>query len=140
MTKFLLLFVLLVLTSCNLFESKEEKTQKLVAEKLLQIDWSDVDAYPLFSDCDESVSKVLQKSCFEKKLLSHLSRGLKEFYLTSETKIAAVVFLDLRVEKDGNVTIDTIENKDVFGGQIEKLEDQITKSLKTLPHIEPALK
>lgn len=140
MNKFLLILVLLGFTSCNLFESKEEKTQKLVAEKLLQIDWSDVDDYPLFSDCDETVSKALQKKCFEEKLLLHLSVGLKEFHMTSETEINDVVFLDFSVEKDGNVSIDTIENKVIFGDQMEKFENQIAKSLKTLPHIEPALK
>lgn len=140
MNKFLLTLVLLGFTSCNLFESKEEKTQKMVAEKLLQIDWNEVDDYPLFSDCDETVSKALQKKCFEDKLLLHLSKGLREFYLTSETEIAAVVFLDLRVEKDGSVTIDTIENKEIFGLQMQKFQRNIVKSLKSLPHIEPALK
>jgi len=140
MRKFLLILVLFGFTSCHLFESKEEKTQKLVNEKLLQIDWSDVDDYPLFSDCDETVSKALQKNCFEEKLLTHLSADLKEFHLTSETEIKDVVFLDFRVEKEGNIIIDTIENKEIFGSQMEKFEDKVAKSLKSLPHIEPALK
>lgn len=140
MNKFLLILVLLVFNSCNLFESKEEKTQKLVAEKLLQIDWTDVDDYPFFDDCDETVSKALQKNCFEQKLLAHLSKGLKEFHLTSETEIKDIVFLDIRVEKDGNVTIDTIVNKEIFGVQMEKFQRNISKSIETLPHIEPALK
>jgi len=140
MRKLLMILVLCGFTSCSLFESKDEKTQKLVEQELLQIDWSDVDDYPLFEDCDETVSKPLQKKCFEEKLLLHLSRGLREFQLTSETEIEDVVFLDFKIEHNGSITILNIENKEIFGAQMTKFEDQIVKSLKSLPRIEPALK
>jgi len=140
MRKFLLVLILCLFASCSLFESKDKKTQKLVEKELQQIDWSDVDDYPLFDDCDETVSKVLQKSCFEKKLVAHLSTDLQEFELTSETEIEDVVFLDFKIENDGNVTIVNIENKEIFGSQMKKFEDKIVESLKRLPRIEPALK
>jgi len=140
MHKFFLILVLFGFVSCSVFESQEEKTQKLVNEKLQRIDWSDVDAYPLFSDCDENVSPTLQKNCFEEKLLGHLAAGLREFHLTSKAEIDDLVYVDVVVEKDGNLTIDTIINKEIFGNQMKKFEDQVSKSLKSLPHIEPALK
>ena len=140
MHKFLLTLVLLVFASCSLFESKEEKTQKLVAEKLLQIDWSDVDDYPLFSDCDELAAKPEQKKCFEEKLILQLSKYLQDFELISETEIKDVVFLDFSIESDGGITIVNIENKEIFGAQMKKFEDRVAKSLRSLPKIEPALK
>lgn len=140
MRKFLMVLVLCGFTSCSLFESKEKKTQKLIEQELQQIDWSDVDNYPLFNDCDESVSKTLQKNCFEEKLLLHLSADLQEFQLTSETEIKDVVFLDFRIENDGSITVVNIENKEIFGSQMRKFEDKVTKSLQRLPRIEPALK
>lgn len=140
MRKLLTILILCGLTSCSLFESKDEKTQKLVDKELLQIDWSDVDDYPLFSACDETVSKALQKTCFEEKLLLHLSKDLQEFQLTSETEIKDVVFLDFKIENDGSITIVNIENKEIFGSQMEKFEAKVVSSLKSLPSIEPALK
>ncbi|MFK7813451.1 MAG: hypothetical protein AB8B59_13240 [Maribacter sp.] len=140
MRKLLLIFILCGFTSCSLFESKDKKTQKLVEQKLQEIDWSDVDYYPLFSDCDETVAKALQKRCFEEKLLLHLSADLQEFELTSETEIQDVVFLDFRIENDGNIAIDNIENKEIFGTQTQKFENKVRQSLKSLPSIEPALK
>ena len=140
MHKFLLIFVLLGFTSCSLFESKEEKTQKLVSEQLLQIDWSDVDDYPLFSDCDELAAKPIQKKCFEEKVILHLSKHLQEFELISETEIKEVVFLDFSVESDGNISAVHIENKEIFGSQMKKFENRIAKGLRSLPKIEPALK
>jgi len=111
-----------------------------VDKELQEIDWTAVDEYPLFNDCDELVSKEIQRTCFEEKLLLHLSEGLKEFELTSELEINDVVFLDFKIENDGAITIVNIENKEIFGSQMEKFEDKVARSLKNLPRIEPALK
>jgi len=140
MRNFLMVLVLCGFTSCSLFESTEKKTQKLVEKELQEIDWSDVDDYPLFGDCDELVSKPIQKKCFEEKLLLHLSADLQEFQLMSETEIKDVVFLDFKIENDGTITILNIENKEIFGSQMKKFEDRVAESLKSLPRIEPALK
>lgn len=140
MRKLLTILILCGFTSCSFFESQDKKTQKLVEHELQQIDWSDVDDYPLFSDCDETVSKILQKNCFEEKLLLHLSADLQEFQLTSETEIKDVVFLDFKIENDGSIIVVNIENKEIFGSQMEKFEDKVANSLKNLPRIEPALK
>lgn len=140
MRKLLLILVLCGFTSCSLFESKEEKTQKLVDKELQQIDWSDVDDYPLFSDCDETVSKTLQKNCFEQKILLHLSTDLKAFQLRSEKQVEEVIFLDFIVENNGNISIESIDNKEVFGGQMAEFNSRVKRSLKRLPRIEPALK
>ena len=105
MRKLILVFILCGFSSCSFFESTEKKTQKLVDKELQEIDWTAVDEYPLFNDCDELVSKEIQRTCFEEKLLLHLSEGLKEFELTSELEINDVVFLDFKIENDGAITI-----------------------------------
>jgi hypothetical protein len=140
MHKLLLILVLCGFTSCSLFESKEEKTQKLVDKELQQIDWSDVDDYPLFSDCDETVSKMLQKGCFEEKILLHLSADLKAFQLHSDKKVEEVIFLDFVIENNGDISIESIDNKEIFGKQMPEFNARVKRSLKSLPRIEPALK
>ncbi|MFS4493248.1 hypothetical protein [Maribacter sp. 2308TA10-17] len=140
MRKLFTILILCVFTSCSLFESTEKKTQKLVEKELLQIDWTDVDDYPLFSDCDETVSKTLQKSCFEQKIILHLSADLQEFRLTSQKEIEDVIFLDFVIENTGDISIVEIENKEIFGSQMADFNARIERSLKSLPRIEPALK
>ena len=73
MRLFLMVLVLCGFISCDFFESKDKKTQKLVDQELLEIDFNDVDDYPLFDDCDETATKEQQKSCFEDRLTSHLA-------------------------------------------------------------------
>jgi hypothetical protein len=140
MRKLLLVLVLCGFTSCNLFESKDKKTQKLVEKELSQIDWSDVDDYPLFSDCDETVSKTLQKRCFEEKILLHLSADLKEFQLTSDEEVEDVIFLDFVVGNNGVISVETIDKKEILGSQMTEFNSRVKRSLKSLPRIEPALK
>ena len=140
MRKILFILIICGLASCTLFESTDKKTQKLVEEGLLQIDWSEVDDYPLFSVCDETVSKEKQKHCFEEKLILHLSKDLREFQLISEKEIKEVIYLDFIVDKTGTISIANIENKEAIGNQITEFNSRIEESLNSLPRIEPALK
>jgi len=136
----LLALFLFGFTSCHLFESKEEKTQKLVQKELIQIDWSDVDDYPLFEDCDETLNKKLQRDCFENNIIENLSRDLKEFQFISESRVEDVVFLDFKIESDGTVAVVNVENIEILGEQKAEFIAKVQFSLNSLPHIEPALK
>ncbi len=140
MRKSLMVLVLCGLASCGFFESKEKKTQKLVEKELREIDFNDVDDYPLFDDCDETATKEQQKKCFEEQLLSHLSMALNEFEFTADKKTKDTVFLDFIIENDGSIPILNIENKEALGEQVYEFENVITNSINSLPRLEPALK
>ncbi len=140
MRKFILVLILCEFTSCGLFESKAEKTQKLVEKELQQIDWTNVDHYPLFDECDETASKLKQKTCFEEKLVLHLSSDLQQFEIVSERQVKDVIFIDIIVQSDGSITVLNIENQEVFQEQQQDFEQLVENSLNSLPRIEPALK
>ena len=140
MRKFILVLILCGFTSCGLFESKEEKTQKLVEKELQQIDWTNVDHYPLFDECDETASKLKQKTCFEEKLVLHLSSDLQQFEIVSEMQVKDVIFIDIIVQSDGSIAVLNIENQEVFQEQQQDFEQLVENSLNSLPRIEPALK
>ncbi len=140
MRKFILVLILFGFTSCGLFESKAEKTQKLVEKELQQIDWTNVDHYPLFDECDETASKLKQKTCFEEKLVLHLSSDLQQFEIVSERQVKDVIFIDIIVQSDGSIAVLNIENQEVFQEQQKEFEQLVENSLNSLPRIEPALK
>ena len=54
------LVVLVVYSSCNYFVSTEKRTQAIVDEELMAIDWNDVEQLPLFEECDELAPKEEQ--------------------------------------------------------------------------------
>jgi len=129
-----------LLASCAWFESREVQTQKLIDAELHGINWNDVDQYPLFADCDESASKAAQKECFEQTLLLHFSRTLQDFEFVLDDSLTDTLYLDFLVDREGKITVLDMERNREVTSQIPEFEGVITQSLKSLPHLEPALK
>ncbi len=128
------------MASCNWFASREAKTQKLVEAELQSIDWNDVDQYPLFDDCDETVTKIIQRECFENTLLLHFSMTLQDFEFVLDKDVDDSIYVDFLVNKEGSVTVLDIEQNSAVQEQIPEFNGIITQSLKSLPRVEPALK
>ena len=130
----------ILLASCAWFESGEAKARKLVEAELQGIDWNDVDQYPLFADCDETVSKQAQKECFEQTLLLHFSMTLQDFEFVLENNVVDTIYVDFLVDQEGTISIVDIERNSAVAAQIPEFNGVITQSLKTLPRLAPALK
>lgn len=126
--------------SCNFLESKEERTKKIVATTLKEIDWSVVDSYPLFDSCDETETKQKQLACFEKEITTYFETSLNniDFILKEDqnTKVAIVFIIDAT----GTIAIDSVENAHFIKEQIPQFDSVLQQSLKRIPRIAPALK
>lgn len=140
MKRLFILILLILLTSCDFFASKEQKTYDLVNKELQEIDWTEVDNYPLFDNCDETVSKALQRSCFEQELLLHCGKTLQEFEFTFDTLTNPKVLVDFVVDQDGRISVVEIVKEASIETQMPEFEQIITQGLKNLPPLEPALK
>lgn len=140
MRKFLAICILCSLASCNFFESADTKTQKLVNKELQSIDWTAIDHYPLFNNCDENASKAQQKKCFIETLSFHFKMGLQDFQPVIKEAIQDSIFIDFIVEQTGDIAITNISNEEVFKEEAQEFNNKITNSLNSLPRIEPALK
>jgi len=140
MKRFLTFFLLAIVSSCSLFESKQKRTQQLVDEELGQIDWNSIDSYPFFFTCDENVSKEAQKACFEETLTTHFQNTLNEFEFTLTDKKSETVTVLFIIDTLGQIKVIDI-NKDVAVlKQMPEFDGVITQSLKNLPKLAPALK
>ncbi|MBT8181760.1 MAG: hypothetical protein KJO53_09240 [Eudoraea sp.] len=140
MRKLLILTCLCLLSSCDLFTSSEVKTQQLVEKELQAINWNDVDQFPLFDDCDETVSKSSQKECFENTLLLHFSMTLGEFEFILDKDVEEAVYVDFLVDKGGKISVLNIDKNRIIQEQIPEFDGIISRSLKSLPPLGPALK
>lgn len=136
----IILWVFVLLSACNWSTAKEEKTQELVLEEIQAIDWDDVDQYPLFDDCEETVTKEERKKCFMETLLFHFSMTLQaaEFELQEEVK--DTILVDFIMEDTGSIILMNIHNDEKVNAQLPNFRNQIEKCLQNLPKIEPALK
>lgn len=129
-----------LLASCNWFVSKEEKTQELVKEEMRQINFNEVDRYPLFGDCDEMMEKEAQLECFKTTLLSHYTAILKEFEFELDTDVNAMVYVDFLVDRNGEISVLEVGRNGEIDKQIPEFQSILIQSLKGLPPLLPALK
>ncbi|MRX63460.1 hypothetical protein GJ691_04695 [Maribacter sp. RZ05] len=140
MRKFFTILLLCSCLSCDLFESKEAKTQKLVNKEMQAIDWNDVDNYPLFENCDESTSKAFQKECFETELLNHMAATLNGYEFVIGPDMDTIVQVDFLVDQEGKMTVLNIAKDRTINDFMPEFDGIISQSLKNLPPLAPALK
>jgi len=126
--------------SCDFLESNEVRTKKLVDTTLEEIDWSVVDAYPLFENCDETETKQNQLICFETEITMYFENSLNDFnfILKGDQNVAvAIVFI---IDAKGVVHVDSVENANFIAAQIPQFDSVLQQSLRRIPRIAPALK
>ena len=140
MRNLLFLFFLGFLSSCNYFKSQEKQTNQLVNEKLLAIDWNDVDAYPLFKNCDESAIKQAQEICFQKNMLSYFSVVFEDIEFKVENDINDTLYIDFLINEQGSIKVLEIQEKDNVKKVLPQLKNELSKRLNNLTTVAPALK
>ncbi len=136
------LFFLVVplLISCEYFASRETKTQQLVNDELLAIDWNEVDAYPLFENCDETFSKPEQRACFENTMLQHFSTAFSDLEYSVQNDLNQQLFVDFLIDEHGFITISKVEENNAIAEAIPGFYNEINSRLNDLTTVKPAHK
>ena len=99
--------------------------------ELNSLDLSQVDTYPLFKACDETLDKAQIKRCFETELHRWITPYLDT--LTVKSIEADTITLFLSVTEKGKLINDSIHsNTDV--------QQKIQKIFRATPALEPAIK
>lgn len=127
-------------TSCDWFTSKEEKTQELVNEEMRNINFNEVDKYPLFDNCDEMLDKTGQLDCFQNTLLEQYTSTLEDFEFQFVSDINTSIYVDFLVDYKGEISVLEVQRNQDIENQIPEFRSIITQSLKGLPPLSPALK
>lgn len=112
------LFMPFLMTSCQWVNSTLPNEQNLLEEELSKIDWTKVDTYPSFSQCDSIVDLKTQRDCFFAHLTSSLqqqlsSDTLKGRFSTIDTLQVLVTItsnaeVNLQLKKPDSLTIEFI--------------------------------
>jgi len=140
MRKVAVLACFCLFTSCDWFTSNEVKTQELVNEEMRNINFNEVDRYPLFEDCDEMMDKSGQLDCFQNTLLTQYSEALKDFEFQFVSDINTSIYVDFLVDYEGEISVLEVQRNEDIENQIPEFRSIITRSLKGLPPLSPALK
>ncbi|MCL6274700.1 hypothetical protein M3P19_11820 [Muricauda sp. 2012CJ35-5] len=141
MRKLLGLFILgLGLTSCELFMSTQEKTDKLVHDELIKVNWNEVDSYPLFvGECDELAIKEVQRDCFQATLMRYFTEAVSDLQFQVNTELNETIYVDFEVDEHGFILITNFEESNAVLSEIENFNDLISERLNDLTTVKAAI-
>ncbi|MBT8244490.1 MAG: hypothetical protein HKP48_05945 [Winogradskyella sp.] len=138
--KRLIVFILLIFTSCNYLENKKVNKEDIVSQELETIDWNAVDAYPSFSVCDNLSEKQERKLCFESTILNQVNEYLSQQSIVVSEDIEDTISMKLQIDKLGKISILEIKAGRETRNLIPEIDTLLQGSIKALPKIYPAVK
>lgn len=134
-----LLVLLLLLASCQYFNSQVPDADTLLEQELQSINWNQVDEWPSFDSCDSLVGKDQKNQCF----LSQLNQLIQEKLNTDTLAILypQIDTLQLKVTVLPNATFDFQAPNDQTNPYSNAALDSIFKArLVDFPKVHPAVK
>lgn len=140
MQKAIFFLILLSFTSCNYFDAKKIATEDILEEELKTFNWNEVDAYPVFTSCENSIEKEDRKHCFENTLSSYITNSLANETIIVTQDINDTILLEIQISESGILDLKSIKVDSITRLEIPNIETLLSNSLQTLPQIHPALK
>ncbi len=137
---FIVSLLVLMLSSCENFKVKKTSSEAILKEELQTFDWSDVDEYPSFENCESSISKTEKKVCFQHTLTNHITDFLKNERIVVTQDIYDTVLLQMQVSKQGELKLMGTKMDSLTLQEIPEIDSIIKNSLDSLPKIFAAIK
>jgi hypothetical protein len=134
------LFFLVLFFSCELNINKKISVDEILDEEWRTFNWSDVDEYPSFSNCDSLQNLSLKKECFITTLSDQISEDLIINTKTVNRTIQDTVMLRFVISKNGQITLEElIVDKNIIDLKAT-INSSFESSIDKLPKIFPAIK
>lgn len=135
----LLTFLLMIVfcTSCDKL-SFSKNTQKSTLDTI--VDYSSVDTFPSFKECDSIIDKNQKSTCFRNTIHQKIGEELQKNTFTIKDSIDEVIYVDLLINSNGIFSLDSIQSSLKIKTEIPSLDSVIKASIKKLPKIFPANK
>lgn len=133
-------FLLLLATSCQFFETEKVSSEEIYKEEIQTIDWKDVDRYPSFSNCNDSLEKPVQKDCFINTISSRLYQSISHENLVAVREVYDTVKVNFEVASDGKLSILEIKMDTLLQKEFPNLKTWLLQSIDSLQPVAPAYK
>lgn len=137
MRTFLFLLIIVCITSCDNFLCTKNK-KELLLDTI--VDFSSVDVYPSFKDCDALIEKAEKLDCFNNTIHQKIEKELLKHQFTVKDSIDEVVYVDLKISNSGYFELDHIASSEKIKNELPALDSLLRASIKKLPKVHPAIK
>lgn len=109
MNRLLFICICILCSACQTDNYKKVDAESIAEKELKTINFKEVDQFPLFKSCDETVTRLSQQKCFEKNLHKWLKPHVDS--LDYDTKLGDTLKLFLSVTKKGELQCDSLHTK-----------------------------
>ena len=130
--------VCLLLVSCSYFEKINNR--EAIPEVDTIVDFSKVDAFPLFLNCNDIPSREKQQVCFQLEMANHIYAALKSYSLSTTEILNDTILVKLKVDAAGFTSLSEIQISEETRTLLPQFDSLIKVSLQKLPKLEPAIK
>ena len=127
-----------ILMSCSYFEQQYKKESIKKVDTI--VDFTSVDAFPLFPNCKDIPSREKQQICFQLEMAQHIYGALKEHALNASEKVQDTVLVKLKVNSVGKTSLSNIQVSDETKKIFPEFDSILKVSLQKLPILSPAIK
>ena len=136
----IIISIILVSYSCDFISPKKMALKNSVLLDTV-IDYTEVDVYPLFLDCNNCDSSEKQNLCFEMELLRRLHKIMGEEIIEASIKSRDTLTVEVLVDTDGKISIVEINKPEGLENNLPKIDSLLFDSFAALPAtVQPSLK
>lgn len=133
-------FVLFLLASCEYLSPTTTTSNNNLQTLDTIVDFTKIDVYPIFYDCEDYSEDDNQKECFEASLSKKLSEILNKNHLKVKEVINDTTHINLFIDNAGKANVVEITSPISISTYLPKLDSVIRQSVAKLPTVKPAVK
>lgn len=133
-----ILFCFILFTSCEYLSFKKPVKNKLPIVD--SIDFSKVDDFPVFPECDSIPSQEKQRICFQLEMSKHIYHSLNQLDINAKTEFNDTIIVKIIVDNLGKTKLSSIQKTENIAENLPKLDSIIKAGLLELPVLQPAIK
>lgn len=135
------LFLLFSLTACNNSNKTDTDTSENSNFKIdTVIDFTSVDVYPVFSECENYAEDTDQKECFRTTIARLLTEQLSQYEVKVKKRVNGTTWIDILIDQKGRTNLVNMNSPPNIQEQIPQLDSIVNQCVNALPSIKPAVK
>lgn len=104
------------------------------------IDFTQIDVFPQFKDCDSILNYNNSKTCFETSLHSKISERIQNLKLNTNETITDTILVNFSIQNTGSFICNKIKINDDLNYSLPNLTAEVQKIIHGLAPISPAQK
>jgi hypothetical protein len=136
-----LLFLLLVIQSCQYFEKQVPDEKELLEQELKKINWDEVDEFPSVLQCDTIKDAEIKKQCFFDYMTQTIQERIGVDTLRIEYSKIDTINVKITINTDSSLQFETqYTNDSIALADKTKIDSILMSRLSDFPKVEPAIK